>query len=100
MNDSRAKFECRKWRKADEDQYSIKIEGYPDDMVDLAAMTIVTLAEQNDSDLGLILNLVKIKAILFNSHKQMISGKSFQINKVFMDEFFNNTKEEAEDGGK
>ena len=54
----------------------------------------------NDSDLGLILNLVKIKAILFNSHKQMISGKSFQINKVFMDEFLNDKKEEAEDGRK
>jgi hypothetical protein len=99
MNDLRAKFECRKFRKSGDDRFSIKIEGYPDDMVDLAAMTIVTLAEQNDSDLGLILNLVKIKAILFNSSKQMISGKAFQINKVFMDEFLNNKKEEeAEDG--
>ena len=98
MNDSQAKFECRKFRMSGDDRYSIKIEGYPDDMVDLAAMTIVTLAEQNDSDLGLILNLVKVKAVLFNSHKQMISGKSFQINRVFMDEFLNNKKEEAEDG--
>ena len=98
MNDSQAKFECRKFRMSGDDRYSIKIEGYPDDMVDLAAMTIVTLAEQNDSDLGLILNLVKVKAVLFNSHKQMISGKSFQINRVVMDEFLNNKKEEAEDG--
>ena len=100
MNDSRAKFECRKWKKADEDQYSVKIEGYPDDMIDLAAMTIVTLAEQHDSDLGLILNLVKVKAVLLNSRKQTISGKVLHINKVFMDEFLNNKKEEAEDGRK
>lgn len=98
MNDSQAKFECRKFRRSGDDRFSIKIEGYPDDMIDLAAMTIVTLAEQNDSDLGLILNLVKIKAILFNSRKQTISGKAFQINRVFMDEFLNNKKEEAEDG--
>lgn len=98
MNDSRAKFECRKWKKADDDQYSVKIEGYMDDMVDLAAMTIVTLADQHDFDLGMLLTLVKVKAVLFNSRKQTISGKAFQINRVFMDEFLNNKKEEAEDG--
>lgn len=98
MNDSRAKFECRKWKKADEDQYSVKIEGYMEDMVDLVAMTIVTMAEQHDFDLGMLLTLVKLKAALLNSRKQTISGKVLHINKVFMDEFLNNKKEEAEDG--
>ena len=98
MNDSQAKFECRKWKKADDDQYSVKIEGYMDDMVDLVAMTIVTLAEQHDFNLRMLLTLVKVKAVLFNSHKQTISGKAIQINKVFMDEFLKNKKEEAEDG--
>lgn len=98
MNDSQAKFECRKWKKADEDQYSVKIEGYMEDMVDLVAMTIVTMAEQHDFNLGMLLTLVKVKAVLLNSRKQTIHGKVLHINKVFMDEFLNNKKEEAEDG--
>lgn len=103
MNDSRAKFECRKWRKADEDQYSIKLEGYLDDMTDLTAMTIVTLAEQHDFDLGMLLTLIKVKASVFNKKKQVIHGKTARFNKFIMDEFINeliNKGKEAEEDGR
>ena len=100
MNDSRAKFECRKFRRADEDQYSLKLEGFTDDMVDLAAMTIVSIADQNDIDLSGLLTLVKVKATILKHRQQVLKANTTRFNQVFVDEFINKDEEVEEDGRK
>ena len=98
MNDSRAKFECRKFRKLGEDQYSIKLEGYPDEMIDLAAMTIVSIADQTDVDLGGLLTLVKVKATILKHRQQVLKANTTTFNQMFVDEFINKDWEAEEDG--
>ena len=98
MNDSRAKFECRKFRKLGEDQYSIKLEGYPDEMIDLAAMTIVSIVDQTDVNLAGLLTLVKVKAMILKGRQQVLKANTIEISQSFMDEFINKDREAEEDG--